>query len=229
MASPAPEQLLSNLDPKASQNASIDIVLVAGIGTPECKKWPFDNFEWLAANLPSGIHVLRVLRFEQISWKDKKFSWEAFVKEQGHQLSEKINTACLEDGKNSRPVLYVCHSLGGMLLKKCIDIARHRNGRTDQLFLDTIAAILFISTPHRHPQKTKTHELFREVFEAINGNSIKWEKNAKTDEGKKHDNEVLVKLADRFDDSFPNKKILYTYETTPKPVRTYHLSFYPDS
>jgi len=67
-----------------------------------------------------------------------------------------------------RTIVFLCHSIGGMLLPRLlpVSIAREKNGNTHQRFLDTISAILFINTPHSAPQETETRRVFVEGLRA---------------------------------------------------------------
>ena len=70
-----------------------------------------------------------------------------------------------------RPIVFLCHSIGGMLLSRLqrAYIVRENDGRTDQLFLDITAAIIFINTPHSAPQETETRRIVEEGLRARNG------------------------------------------------------------
>ena len=62
-------------------------------------------------------------------------------------LLERIRVARLSEREKGRPILFVCHSLGGIICKKAL-VAAHENPAYTPL-LERIKGITFMGTPHR--------------------------------------------------------------------------------
>ena len=63
---------------------------------------------------------------------------------------------------SSAPIAFICHSLGGLIVKKLILIAQSDRGQDTQkrAFLERIAGVVFIATPHSGSPIAKATSLF---------------------------------------------------------------------
>lgn len=73
--------------------------------------------------------------------------------------------------------------------------------------VNTIAGIVFLSTPHRYGDKATTSMRFRDVFEAMTGRSLKISPANVEQEGA-----ILLDLADRFEGISFRTPVLSVYE-----------------
>jgi triacylglycerol esterase/lipase EstA (alpha/beta hydrolase family) len=55
-----------------------------------------------------------------------------------------------EPAPRGRPFVFVCHSLGGLVVKQAIRTADSRRAYSTETvaFLDTVKGVVFIATPH---------------------------------------------------------------------------------
>ncbi|KAH8588285.1 P-loop containing nucleoside triphosphate hydrolase protein [Bisporella sp. PMI_857] len=134
----------------------LDIVLVHGIqGHPE-KTWAAKESQayWPHDKLPQSFPKARVLVYGYDSRISHFFSGPAnqnsFL---GHAKNLLVDLQAVREDNPARPLLFICHSLGGILVK---DILRrcepgresHRPRRNNDIYNSTIG-ILFLGTPHR--------------------------------------------------------------------------------
>ena len=100
--------------------------------------------------LPRHLKCARVLAFDYSISVDK---WEVSVKqflEQGHVLFNALAGArpAPSAETQTRPLLVICHSLGGLVLKHALWIAKQQSHRYGCI-LGAVAGIVFLGTPHR--------------------------------------------------------------------------------
>ncbi|KAJ5566022.1 hypothetical protein N7535_007660 [Penicillium sp. DV-2018c] len=195
-------------DPIGTSHDGLDVVLVPGIGTTSPENWPFANREWLGT-LPGPCPGARVLAYEYASpLTGIKPSWESILM-LGYDLLQKLSAVRSQtdpDAATNKPILIVCHSLGGIIVKQALCIANQQFGRYDTM-INAIAGVIFLGTPHRYGDKITSVTRFREVFEAMSGKSLKIPNLNLEQEGG-----LLLDLADRFERIMLCIPILSVYE-----------------
>lgn len=192
-----------------SRGSDIDIILVPGIGTSSAETWPFTSSAWLRETLPHEFCRARVLAFEYSSLLDDSFSWEELLM-QGYQLLQELANArsTLDSGEdNVRPILCVCHSLGGVILKQALCIASEQLHHYEFL-VNAVAVIVFLSTPHSALDKENTFGHFMNVLKAATRKSIKIP-NTRIE----RESSILQGLTNRFEGIFFRTPVLSVYET----------------
>ncbi|CAG8410489.1 unnamed protein product [Penicillium salamii] len=195
-------------DPVGTSQDGIDIVLVPGIGTTLPENWPFANQEWLAT-LPDPSLEVRILAYEYASpFASTKPSWESILM-LGYDLLQHLSAVRSLSGPDAtakKPILIVCHSLGGVIIKQALCIANKQFPRYGSI-LNAIAGVIFLSTPHRYGDKATTLARFRDVFEATTGRNLKIPNTKVEQEGA-----IILDLADRFEGISFRTPILSVYE-----------------
>ncbi|KAL2070235.1 hypothetical protein VTL71DRAFT_13261 [Oculimacula yallundae] len=119
-----------NKDPKAS------VIAVPGYYTPLVPKWGIDHEIVEAARNIDSISHLHIYIYEP-TYESSDFTWENFLKT-GSDLAEELA---------HRPIIFVAHSLGGVLLKK-VYYLRHYVDARFKLVVECLSGILFMGTPH---------------------------------------------------------------------------------
>ncbi|KAI0441439.1 tetratricopeptide repeat domain-containing protein [Xylaria telfairii] len=212
-------QLRLLLDSGNTKNG-IDIILVPGIGTPAPKDWPFADETWLAT-LSHPSAGVRVLSYEYVSpFVGSKLSWESVLMlgyDFLQHLSE-VQSQSTADLFNSKPIVIVCHSLGGIVVKQALCVANKQFSRY-QSTIHAIAGVIFLSTPHRYVDKATSFLRFRDILEATTGKGLKVPHASVEQEGA-----ILLDLADRFEGISLRTPILSAYElretkNTSAPLR----------
>ncbi|KAL7794447.1 tetratricopeptide repeat domain-containing protein [Trichoderma ceciliae] len=195
-------------DPVDTTQNGVDTVLIPGIGTAPPESWPFVEQEWLA-NLPNSGAGARILTYEYASpFAGAKPSWESILM-LGYDLLQHLLDEQSQSSPNlatTKPMVIVCHSLGGVIVKQASCVANKQFPRYGSI-VNAIAAVTFLSTPHRYGDKATSLTRFRDVLEATTGKSLKISSANVEQEGA-----ILLDLADRFEGISFRTPILSVYE-----------------
>ncbi|RDW79835.1 hypothetical protein BP6252_04473 [Coleophoma cylindrospora] len=198
-------------DPVDTSRDGVDIVLVPGIGTTSPENWPFANQEWLAT-LPSSGARARILAYKYASpFAGTKPSWESILM-LGYDLLQHLSDARsrLDPEQASettiKPIVIVCHSLGGIVVKQALCVANKQFSRYGTI-INAIAGVIFLSTPHRYSDKTTSLLRFRDILEATTSKNLKIPNANIEQEGS-----ILLDLADRFEGISLRTPILSVFE-----------------
>ena len=71
-----------------------------------------------------------------------------------NHLSSKRSTAT--PGNPSKPILFICHSLGGIVLKKALILAHEHNSTLEYIDMsESTKAIAFLGVPHKESHSAK--------------------------------------------------------------------------
>jgi triacylglycerol esterase/lipase EstA (alpha/beta hydrolase family) len=131
---------------------SVDVVAVHGLQGHAFKTWTFDNGNmWLRDELPGNVPAARVLTFGYDS--TIAFSRSvATIEDIALQLLTALHMERESDEAlgTRRPIVFVCHSLGGIVVKKALVLANERSSDVGfKDILDNTRAIAFLAVPHR--------------------------------------------------------------------------------
>lgn len=101
----------------------------------------------------------------------------------------------------------MCHSLGGLILKQALCVANSQLHRYEYL-VNSVAGIVFISTPHACRAKEETFKAYANILKALTKKPPKTlPENIDREAG------ILQDLAHRFESFLFNSPILSVYET----------------
>ena len=115
---------------------------------------------------------------------------------------------------NNRPIMLVCHSLGGIIAKQALCVANKQFSRYGAI-VNAVVGIVFFSTPHRYGDRTTSFMRFRDVLEATTGKNIKFPNANIEQEGA-----LLLDLAGRFEGISLRTPILSVYELKESKIST---------
>ena len=123
-----------------------DIVAVHGLDGHPFKTWTHANGHlWLRDSLPHRLPNTRIMTFGyDAAVFAKSF---ADVRLTAKALLSELNT--WRTGVEGRPIIFICHSLGGILFKEALNLAHTTN--LDGVYrdiLDSTKAVAFLATPH---------------------------------------------------------------------------------
>lgn len=180
---------------------SVDIILIPGIGTASAAEWGLCQPLWLSALRQNHLQ-LRFLEFQYQITIDEHFSWQLLL-DQGANLLRELSQLRGSAEVQKSPLLLVCHSLGGCILKQALSIANFQHPRYDSL-LNVIIGIVFLGTPHRSLKDDAFVEQCLWILRAANAGLSNKQLKANTS--------LLTNLAARFQDINTNIDILSVYE-----------------
>ncbi len=151
-----------------------DIVFVHGLGGSPYKTWTWnqdDQDSFWPAWLPDCDPCLANFRVSTFGY-NAKFKGSAtnldiidFAKDLLFELAAAFD---IQDQSRSRPIIFIVHSLGGLVIKKAYTLGKHDEqykGITER-----VRGMIFLSTPHRGTQYAKT---LNNILSAAIGTSAK--------------------------------------------------------
>ena len=127
-----------------------DVIFVHGLTGDAVETWtcsassePEGNFwpHWLSADLPS-------LSFYTIGYPAGIFAQWAKKEMNLHERAKAILETLAGYSFGDKPIVFICHSLGGLLVKQLIRTAAESNDDGWKRIADSCAGIYFLATPH---------------------------------------------------------------------------------
>ncbi|KAM3524619.1 hypothetical protein MY4038_007640 [Beauveria bassiana] len=125
--------------------ASIDIVAVPGLGSHALGSWksPHSDDVWLRDFLPKDVPNIRVLLYGYDTSLQGSLSNQS-MEDLGRGFLEKIIAFRANDGTEHRPIVFIGHSLGGLLIKEAlIRACKHHNNRDSDLSKASFGMLFF--------------------------------------------------------------------------------------
>ncbi|KAJ2996179.1 hypothetical protein NUW58_g1058 [Xylaria curta] len=156
----------AEVDGGANSDELVDIVAVHGLSDDSIEAWtdPDVDINWLRDLLPKHVKPARILTYGYDASP-------ALFLSNGAPLAIQRSAECLvqelyADRKLSnaleRPIIFVCHGLGGIVVKKSLIYSSMRTaakvGHLWDQFVSTFA-ILFFGTPHDHTRRSSWQAL----------------------------------------------------------------------
>ncbi|VTT69035.1 unnamed protein product [Fusarium fujikuroi] len=152
------------------QNTKVDITAVHGLNGKAFKTWTQDGKLWLADFLPLEIPYARIFTFGYDS--RVAFTGSASrVDDHARNLLERL-MAKRRQFSEERPLLFICHSLGGIVVKRALAIAHERSRRYNPITRDTFG-IMFLGTPHRGSDVAFWGSLLAKLADVVTLGSIR--------------------------------------------------------
>ena len=129
---------------------TLDIVAVHGLQGDAFKTWEHENGSiWIRDFLPNDVPFARIFTF---GYESAVFSRSAATIEDKSLLL--LNKLALKRERRPdeapRAILFICHSLGGIIVKKALNMAHDRSSDPDfRDILDNTKAIAFLGVPRK--------------------------------------------------------------------------------
>ncbi|KAK4206997.1 hypothetical protein QBC37DRAFT_104982 [Rhypophila decipiens] len=191
------------------ENADLDIVAIHGLQGDAIQSWTHERtkFMWLTDYLPEQFPKARIFTYAYNSgvW----FNGSTKTIEQ-----ESVNLLTYLDHKveQDRPLIFICHSMGGILLKAAMVKANNERKKYGFL-LEHPKVAVFMATPHGG---SKIASCVDHLVKLPLPSS--WFINKKHIKNLKSHSEELEEMSDNFDERKEEfRAILSFYETKPYP------------
>jgi hypothetical protein len=171
------------------------------IPSNEESAWPQTSIFWPGQLLPSSFPNCRILTYgyaSQISNFFKGAADQSHILAQGRDFLNQLEAQRRDDNAKplSRPIIFVAHSLGGIVVKEALRQAEGSKGlyqlNNAAIFSSTFA-ILFFGTPHRGASLAEWGDIVRNVVGALG-----FDTNDKLLKGLQPDSERLEELREEF-------------------------------
>ncbi|KAL2199927.1 P-loop containing nucleoside triphosphate hydrolase protein [Corynascus similis CBS 632.67] len=176
--------------------AIVDIVFVHGLTGDREKTWTASDASepWPKALLPSELPTARVLTFGYDAYVT---DWQGMVSQNrianhAWNLLTSLVSYREKDNTNERPIIFVCHSLGGLVCEDALFTSRQRTEPHLYNVLRLTRGIAFLGTPHHGSGLARWAELLSRSIGIIK------QTNTQIIEVLKRDSEVLARIQDGF-------------------------------
>ncbi|KNG89609.1 sesB-related regulatory protein [Aspergillus nomiae NRRL 13137] len=133
-------------------DATIDIVFVHGLTGDRDATWtaPGEGEPWPKTLLPAKLPTARILTFGYDAYVA---DWRGVVSQSvianhAWNLLASLSTYRDNDATNERPIIFVCHSLGGLVCEDALFTSKQRPEPHLHGIIQSTRGIIFLGTPH---------------------------------------------------------------------------------
>ncbi|RYP47753.1 hypothetical protein DL768_006221 [Monosporascus sp. mg162] len=198
---------------KNPEGQGIDIVAIHGLNGHYENTWTTKRKDgtpvnWLRDLLPEKVRNARIMSFSYSSGDQfSKYTFDVFAF--ADQLLERILDAQTTHGERARPIVFICHSLGGIIFKQALKKA-HENDRYSSTILPRFVGVAFFGTPHRCSSLAHWGEMLSSVLEA---GGLATSAKSQLMKHLEHGSRLLENISKSFIDHGEKLKIFSFYET----------------
>ena len=136
----------------------MDIIFIHGVGGHSCRTWIANDDEstfWPARWLPSeaDLETSRLFTFGyEAPWRSSTIARPS-LSDLAWELLHKMKSAQYDLGLGDYPIIFVAHSMGGLVAEKACVLGLYNQGYSR--IINSVSAMIFLSTPHRGSDWTK--------------------------------------------------------------------------
>ncbi|OQE13599.1 hypothetical protein PENFLA_c045G00723 [Penicillium flavigenum] len=204
-------------------DGNIDIIFIHGLTGDRDATWTarVATDPWPKALLPHIIPTARILTF---GYDANVADWKGVVSQNrianhATNLLTALSTYRENDGTNERPIIFVCHSLGGLVCEDALLASNQRPEPHLRNILHYTRGIVFLGTPHHGSGLARWAEALSQSIGLVK------KTNSKILGVLKRDSEVLARIQDGFHtmvksrsaQGLPPIQITCFYEELPLP------------
>ena len=211
----------------ASPQPAVDIVLVHGLNGHPYNTWATHKPEvfWPSDLLPSILdeQKIRVLTYgydANVTAFTDGTSKDKIHNHAEHLAGRLVANRSLKKALD-RPIIFVCHSLGGLVVKRCLIYCRSvRHAHTERLrsiYVSTYG-ILFLGTPHNGAEMARWASLLQSICSAVLPKKF-FESSPQLIEALKSNNETLQNINRLFIDIVSRFQIYFFHESKPMDLK----------
>ena len=150
------------------EKVGVDIVAVHGLGGHAYDTWTHDNgIMWLRDLLPQDIPNARVMTwgYDSEPQTAKHFTHMMMYSHPDNLLSA-LYSLRQATNSNNRPIIFICHSLGGVVVKEALvraSMAIPKNKKHLKAIQICTKGIIFLGTPHQSTQEISFGKIIRRL------------------------------------------------------------------
>lgn len=203
---------LTVLHPKAAlarrDRLKVDIVAVHGLNGNATRTWtdPKSKKLWLQDFLPADIEGARVMTFDYNA--DTAFKTSADIVDYAGGLLRRLANHREEEGETARPIIFIVHSLGGIIVKQALVLA-HAEAQYRSI-KDHTVGIFFFATPHGGSKFANYGKVLGDLATALTNRP-----SSKLLDTLRSDSHILTTLTKDFSALIPDFQIATFYELRP--------------
>ncbi|PVF91068.1 hypothetical protein CPB86DRAFT_878704, partial [Serendipita vermifera] len=199
------------------QNPVVDIVVIHGLGGHRERSWTAANGKmWLQDFLPDDIPNARILTYGHgADTHSRTYMPTQRLLHFAEGFVEDLLRARRSDPESKRPIIFLAHSLGGIILKKALTLCNipDYNSERRQIKVSTYG-ILFFGTPHSGANGVGLARLVGKLLSVymVTDDSVLNDLN--------HNSAQLESIQTFYLDASKRIKSIFFYETDPTPMVT---------
>ncbi|KAL8985384.1 MAG: hypothetical protein Q9177_004446 [Variospora cf. flavescens] len=166
--------------------------------------------------LPKNMSNARILSFGYDASATAFFGRTSSdtILQHAHTLVAELVADRQLEGAVNRPIIFVCHSLGGIVVKRALAYSASRTSKLIQhlhsIFVSTYA-ILSLGTPHQGSDKAKLASTGRKIIGAVAPSKV-FDTDGQLLEALKEGSEILQNVTDMFAPLMKNFRIYFFWE-----------------
>ncbi|KAN0086995.1 vegetative incompatibility protein HET-E-1 [Elaphomyces granulatus] len=199
---------LAAADPK---HIHVDLVAVHGLNGDAKRTWTHGetNALWLQDFLPRDVKNIRVMSFGYNA-SAALGNTTATIADHAKDLLGCMVDKREEEDEKTRPIIFVGHSLGGIVIKQALFQAKIEPQY--QTISEATVGIIFLGTPHRGSDKASYGEVLANVATTVMHNPAPGLINVL-----RANSDALMRLTTDFRFQLPNYQVCSFYEMKPMP------------
>ncbi|KAJ5745879.1 hypothetical protein N7520_011061 [Penicillium odoratum] len=199
------------VDKPSDAKGIVDIIALHGLNGHPTEIWTAyakeTRLNWLKDLLPTAIPNARIMSYGYES--SVQFSKStADIATFAEDLLAEIMSWRMDEEKKARPIIFICHSLGGIVFKQALVKARERDRFTE--LLKKIRGVAFFGTPHAGSSLAKFGNIMASIIKL---STLGTTTNARVVAVLKNNSETLWGIARSFVDRRKALPIVSFYET----------------
>ncbi|KAM0796954.1 hypothetical protein BDR22DRAFT_892704 [Usnea florida] len=185
----------------------VDIVAVHGLNGDPTDTWKPSSSKdfWLRDFLPFDVKGARVMTYgynaDVVFGNTTADVWDHAKSLLGSLIDERES-----EEESKRPLIFICHSLGGIIVKQAL-VWAHREPRY-RAIKDHTLGIVFFGTPHRGSGKANYGKILANVAAGV-----MHKPKSKLIDALQSNSDTLMRLTSEFKFEAPNIEIMTFYET----------------
>ncbi|KFY84990.1 hypothetical protein V500_08810 [Pseudogymnoascus sp. VKM F-4518 (FW-2643)] len=191
---------------------AVDIIAIHGLNGDYQRTWTStlpsgQKVNWLEDFLPAQIPNARVMAYgynSAVQFSKSAAGIEAFAE----GFLEELLTWRRSTAETRRPIIFVCHSLGGIVVKEALNKAHERERFAG--LRDAVRGITFFGTPHRGADLARWGAMFADILRTA---SLGTSTNARLVRDLQARSEVLRGISRRFVERGKDLQIFSFWET----------------
>ncbi|KXH54055.1 ankyrin repeat protein [Colletotrichum salicis] len=198
---------LIDKDPEAAE--CIDIVAVHGLNGHYLNTWRDEDsgHNWLEKFIPFIVTVSRVMSF----WYNSTLQFSKSTSDIlvfSDQLLESLEAKRSSIEEQGRPIIFICHSLGGLVFKRAF--IKANEDEKYMLLKKSIHSVFFFGTPHRGSSLAQWGTIMAQFLKTA---SLGTSTNTRLSKDLEPDSRLMDYISESFRLQCGNLKVVSCYET----------------
>ncbi|KAE8445546.1 hypothetical protein EG329_013310 [Mollisiaceae sp. DMI_Dod_QoI] len=202
---------LKGFEDNSGPTRRVDVVAIHGLNGHPIKTWKEGDVIWFAKFLPPALPEFD-LRISTFGYNSQILGGGTIlrVRDFATQMLGSLSALRSETNTERVPLLFICHSLGGIVFKKMLTIAHERQGLYNDIKVAT-KGVIFFGTPHCGSDVANTSRVIRDIFSFCTAGSFR----ADLLRNLERSSDELVEIAAQFVERAIRLQIVTVYEGRP--------------